>query len=203
MSDQTPQDDIGLPEFIRNGLAEAGIDLSNEEAARAATTTYTLLIARLLPRTVDASAKIEGRAQIEAQVQVIRAEAYRPEVLEGRWRSLSVFVSVIGAASLFAALVSGFRPFIDAIRSFVAPFGLHSIFSIVSMAYAQGTPAGVTQPQIAPVVVYGVYILFSVAYIVSLSAIWLGKETRDRANAMEVFKNLNSFFIGAISGKFV
>jgi uncharacterized membrane protein len=57
--------------------------------------------------------------------------------------------------------------------------------------------------QIGPVVVYGVYILLAVAYTVSLFAIFFGRENRDRVNAMEVFKNLNAFFIGAISGKIV
>jgi hypothetical protein len=48
-----------------------------------------------------------------------------------------------------------------------------------------------------------VYILLAVAYTVSLFAIFFGRENRDRVNAMEVFKNLNAFFIGAISGKIV
>ena len=57
--------------------------------------------------------------------------------------------------------------------------------------------------QIGPVVVYGMYLLLAVAYIVALFAIFLRRENRDRVNAMEMFKTLNAFFIGAISGKFV
>jgi hypothetical protein len=116
----------------------------------------------------------------------------------------TVVPAIIGAVSAITSLIVGYKPFVEALKSIFSSTTTHSLIQVVPMAYAEGLSATVpaSARQIGPVFVYGVYILLSVAYIVSLFAIFFSKETRDKGNAMDMFKKLNAFFIGAISGKF-
>lgn len=56
---------------------------------------------------------------------------------------------------------------------------------------------------IAPVFVYCVYALLAIGYVVCLFGLFFARQPKDKANAMEILRNLTAFFIGALSGKFV
>ena len=76
----------------------------------------------------------------------------------------------------------------------------------ISPAMAQAVPAAAfvqNAQNLILVFIYVVYVLLSLAYVVALFGVFFGRNARSRTNAMEAFKGLNAFFIGAISGKLV
>jgi hypothetical protein len=117
-------------------------------------------------------------------------------------------IIVAGLASAAMSLVSGFAPFRESVEALfrVLSLSIKTSSIISTTVFAQsGTPAGITPASqlIGPVFVYIVYVLFSIGYVASLIGLFYGKQPKDKANAMEILRNLSAFFIGAISGKFV
>ena len=72
--------------------------------------------------------------------------------------------------------------------------------------YAQsGVPVSIPPAAqlLGPVFVYIVYVLFFDWLRRLIVRPLFGKQPKDKANAMEILRNLTAFFIGGISGKFV
>jgi hypothetical protein len=120
------------------------------------------------------------------------------ELQERRVRLWSVVALIAtGLVSILTVLISGYSSFLQSLKELLRDARVTELFVGPAMAAATGAGSGVS---IGPVFVYGVYVLFSVAYLGTLIGIFFGKLPKDRANAFEVFKTLNDFFIGAVSG---
>jgi hypothetical protein len=186
MSDMpgSTNDEDGLPAYVRDGLLQRGIDLANEQTRKAVLVTTWIVLNK--------------QAEHLAEIRVGHDRMQRLNFV-------ALLFSALGFVGAILTLTSGFRQFLDAIRKLFDNADAVGFLNIVSTAFAQAAqaPLAQTSAQLAPVLVYGVYILLAIAYVVSLFNVFRGREVRDRSNAMDMFKNLNSFFIGAISGKFV
>jgi hypothetical protein len=185
MPDHSDSPEDGIPTYVVDHLSREGVDLSNAETRRAVRATVAAMFV----------AQLEDINSITDQLKPIR------------WNNvLVVFFSAIGFVGALLTLAAGFKPFLDALRKLFSGSsteGLSHFFSTALAQAAQTAPVSQTSVQLAPVLVYGVYILLAIAYVVSLFQVFMGREVKDKGNAMEMFKNLNSFFIGAISGKIV
>ena len=171
-----------LPIYVKEAVQEAGINLiRNHEALIAVYAAY--------------------RAQLRAErskASHIPSEARHTERKGSLW-TVAVATAVIGVIS--ALLTSALPSFLDAVHQLLDG-GVKTGF-LISPAFAEAGGMLNGQPPILPIFIYGIYVLFSLAYLVSLFGMFLPKDERVRNNANEVFKNLNAFFIGALSGKLV
>lgn len=130
------------------------------------------------------------------------------ESAKSRVLSLGFFgalAAVLGFAAVTSNLIAGFPDFIRAIERFISGKN-YGLLEFIGTAYAETIPqaaAAATSGPIAPIFVYAVYVLLSLAYVVTLFFIFFAKDDKDKGNALDLFKNLNAFFIGSITGKFV
>jgi hypothetical protein len=178
-------EDDGIPSNVRNLLLQKGINLSNAEIRNAVRETIL----------IRAQAELEHLSTVQEGLSIIKRGTF-----------YTFLLSSLGVISALLTLAAGFRPFIDAVRRLFSGESVHGVLDFISTAFAQ-TPQATTlaqsSAQLGPILVYGVYVLLALAYVVSLYNVFLGRDIKDKRNAMDMFKNLNAFFIGAISGRFV
>jgi hypothetical protein len=133
------------------------------------------------------------------------ADALWQRNVEGR--TLSPWaIGVVGSVGLMAmvtTLVSGFGSFYSSLLMLVKDgFAISDLFFTPVLAETARAVQG-NANLIAPVFVYGIYLLFAIAYLCTLMGLFWARTPKDRSNASEVFKTLNAFFIGAVSGKLI
>jgi hypothetical protein len=96
------------------------------------------------------------------------------------------------------SLLTAYKPFMEAVYA-IFKVGINTIF--ISTAYAQSAHDLQNPIPFAPVLIYLVYALFSIAYVFAIfSAFIYCKTPRMQANAFDGFKLLTAFFIGAATG---
>jgi hypothetical protein len=118
-------------------------------------------------------------------------------------RKIAVLFAVFGLSAAVATLLDNFQSFLTAIRTLFHNISLGDLIGVIAHAQSGQTPNISTNQTALPIIFYGIYVVFTIAYIVCLVGLFFGKLPKDRANAMEMLKTLTAFFIGVISGKFV
>jgi hypothetical protein len=106
-------------------------------------------------------------------------------------------IAAVGIAAIVTTLVTSFSNVRAAFREFL--FRVSEL--IVTSADAATNPVGPSAAVILPVFVFGIYVLFAIAYIVSLWMMFKGDTPKSRSTALRVWEGLNAFFIGVLSGK--
>jgi hypothetical protein len=187
--------DEELRAAIDKGLADAGIDPKDSNISKAVEIALRTAV----------SAQVAKITELKGRMEYV---VHRMETLDERVNkvsrtvnksSLTTIAYAIGGGAALGMLVTGFEQFYDALIQFLQKN--HSIGMLISPAFAD-TGIDVPSPtQITPVIVYGIFLVLTLAYAASLCVILFGKETRDKTFATDLAKTLTAFFIGAVSGK--
>lgn len=192
---------LRVSDAVRMALEHAGVDTSDPRIIHAVNTVY------------DAYSRHEERVMERVAVRVLTEDRARAALAaekhkrDARKEKLLFLVSVAvgGLSSAIASLLYGYEKFIDALQSLFGPRFVHGMLNVFPSAYAETTtsitPAG-PAAQLGPIVVYGIYVLFAVGYVASLISLLFGQDSR-KDIALDIFKTISAFFIGAISGRFV
>lgn len=197
-----------LPESVFKTLVRDGVDLDDPRVFHAI--EVTALGFQILDDEERKALK-EARLQLAEVRRQYRAEngnqAFDWDANDGFARIAksirSLVIILIGLSAAVGALLGGFNAFKNALLHI---FGINILGDLLGMvAYAQvGSIGNSATNQVAlPIFVYGIYVVFTIAYVVCLFGLFFGKLPKDRSNAMEMLKTLTAFFIGVISGKFV
>lgn len=176
---------------IERRLKAEGVEIDNESVQKAILITTEALIEAKERELREVREKMEGGGRV-ASTRALKDFLDRPGM---------VLLLMIGLGAMISALVTNFDKFQAGIRGLLRsfPFGISDV--VISKAYAEVGSASTALPSVLPIVVYLIYLLFSIGYVASLYFMFKGTTAKDRANAMEILKNLTAFFIGAISGK--
>jgi hypothetical protein len=170
--------DPGLPEGLIMFLRENGIDISDEKSLQVARLTFIYTNKELVEDLTPIAAK---------QAELLRMA-----------RRAAWFLIPLGLASAILSLIVAYKPFVNALKS-IFQVGMNA--SVISTAYAQSAHTLQNPVSLAPVLIYLIYALFSIAYVFSIiTAFVYCKTPRMQANAFDSFKLLTAFFIGAATG---
>ncbi|MGJ4995703.1 hypothetical protein ACQR0Z_14855 [Bradyrhizobium sp. HKCCYLS3077] len=190
-----------IPEKVRSTLKDNNVNLDDPE------------VRRIVLLTIRTSGGPSFRTALHAYrrgfLRGLTKEMEKAAETTSRFAARLTSIAIIaGLFSAGSSLVSGFEPFRESLQGLLSVIYkyLKTSSFISSTVYAQsGAPVGIPPAAqlLGPVFVYIVYVLFSIGYVVSLFGLFFGKQPKDKANAMEILRNLTAFFIGAISGKFV
>jgi hypothetical protein len=106
---------------------------------------------------------------------------------------------LLGFASLLFLLSTQFHTIVNGIKTLLLGWSVNDF--PIAVAYAQSISEPLAPKATLPILLAVVYFLLGIAYLVTLIGFTCAKDPKVRSNSMEVFKGLNAFFIGAISGK--
>jgi hypothetical protein len=208
MSDRPDQNSSKIPDYLLEALVREGVDVENPDVRAIVASTHQAVTDHYRELLVPALTELRGATTrtFEATGHLTTQMDQHFTELERAGRSFRfLLVVAIGIASIGATLLAGFPQFVSGIRHILTLSSASHGILLFGTAYAETTAQSsptATVSQVAPVLVYGVYVLLAIAYVASLMVLLIGGEAR-KDTALEIFKGLNAFFIGAVSGKLV